>query len=199
MVPGVLYGHGEATAHLAVKGHDLRQALAAGAKVFSLQMPRGLQQVLVKEVQYDAYGQEIVHVDFARIAMDEAISVQVPVELHGTLAEAGVVNQLMHSIEVRCRADRIPEKVRVEISGRHPGDVIRLGDLSLPEGVSAVAAGETVVVAIAAPTEVEEVVAAPAPEAAEPEVITARREEKEEEAAAESEEKAKPSEKSEKK
>jgi len=199
MQPIVLYGHGEGTVHLAVKAEELAEVIGAGVKVFSLETPRGPQQVLVKEVQYDAFGKHIVHVDLARIAADEAITVQVPIELHGALAEAGVVNHLLHSIEVRCRADRIPDKLRVELTGRKAGDVIRIGELQLPEGVSAVAGKEAVIVAIEAPIEVEVVAAAPAAaEAAEPEVITARRE-KEEEAEGEAEEKPKSSEKTEKK
>lgn len=186
MIPVVLYGHGEDTVHLSVSRHDLQHAIAAGVHVLSLQTAQGVQQVLVKEVQYDALGTDIVHADFARIAMDEAITVQVPVELHGTLAEAGVINHLLHTMEVRCRADRIPEKLRVEITGHRAGDAIRVSDVAMPEGVTPVPSKETVVVAILAPTEVEEVAAAAAgPEAAaaEPEVITARREKEEEEVA----------------
>jgi large subunit ribosomal protein L25 len=181
-VPVVLYGHGEKTQHLVVGARDLEQLVGSGQRVLSLETPQGVQQALLRAVQFDALGKEILHADFTRVALDEAVTVEVPVELFGQIAEAGVVNQLLHALEVKCRADAIPGKVRVDIGGRHTGDVIRVKELTLPEGVQAVPEGEVVVVSIAKPEELE-VVAAPAEGAAEPEVIRAEREKEEKEAA----------------
>jgi len=170
-VPAVLYGHAQETMHLALDERALAHAVEHGTQVVALQTPRGVEQALIKEVQYDVYHQHVLHADFMRVALDEAVEVEVPVEVHGEVAE-GVLEQTLHLLPVRCRADRIPEKIHVEVEGLHVGDVVEVGALALPEGVSTEAASDVPVVTVHAKRgEIEEEEAAEAPAEGEPEVI----------------------------
>ena len=181
-VPAVLYGHGRGTVNLSVEARVLAHAVDHGVQVLALETPAGVEQALIKDLQYDVYHQHVLHVDFARIALDEAVSVEVPIELHGEVDE-GTVDQTLHVLPVTCRADRIPEKIRVEVGGLTVGQVFDVGGLDLPEGVTPQVPPETVVVTVhALRVEEEEVEGAPAEaaEGAEPEVIGEKAEEGEE-------------------
>lgn len=168
-VPAVLYGHGEETLNLSVDAGPLEHAIEEGQHVLTLDMPAGEQQALIKEIQYDTYHVHVLHVDFTRIAFDEDVEVEVPIELHGSV-EQGVVEQNLYSLPVACRADRIPEKLRVEVGHMEIGQVRHVSDIELPDGVRPGVDPEAVVVAIHAP-QVEEVVEEAEEVPAEPEVI----------------------------
>ena len=166
---------------------ELDRALRSHSRMFDLKIGRKKESVLLKAIQHDAFGDHIIHADFAEVAMDEKVTVTVPLVLHGTAAglkENGTIEHVLHEIEVECLAARIPQEIRVEVSSLGINDQITVGDLELPEGVTTeVDPSELVVACRAAAEEVEE--AAPPEEAAAmPEVITERKEDSAEEGGA---------------
>ena len=172
-VPIVLYGHGLDTVHLSVEARPLMTALDHGAHLLELNTPSGAEQALVREVQYNIYHTHILHADLTRVALDEAVEVEVPIELHGSITE-GSVEHLVHMLTVTCRADSIPESIRVEIGGMTPGNSIRVLDLALPDGVETTLPEDTIVVSVKELRELEEAAEEgepEGPETAEPEVI----------------------------
>ena len=105
--------------------------------------------VLVREIQWDHLGKEIIHLDFARVSAGESIETEVRLDLRGTapgVAEGGVLEQLIHSIDVTCRADAIPDNIKVDVSDLHLGKAIHVQELKLPEGVTVKADPEALVV-----------------------------------------------------
>jgi large subunit ribosomal protein L25 len=174
LVPAVVYGHKEAVLSVVLAREDLLKALRHGARVVDLQADGKEEKALIREVQYDHLGQEVLHVDFARVSADERIVIQVPLELRGTAPGAtagGLLDQPLHTLEVECLALSVPESIRVNISELQIGSMIHVRELKLPEGVKAMADPEAIVVQVKAPqVEAEAPAAAPA-ETAEPEVI----------------------------
>src|SRR3954466_7574316 len=83
MLPGVIYGHKEAVVPVTLPKKEVVNHLNHGAHVFDLAMDGKSQKVLVKEVQYDHLGTDVIHVDFARVSLDERVEVTVPIELKG--------------------------------------------------------------------------------------------------------------------
>ena len=83
LIPAVIYGHKEATVAVALPGDELQAALRHHARVLDLDAEGKLQKVLIKEVQYDHLGKELLHIDFARVSADEKVKVTVALELHG--------------------------------------------------------------------------------------------------------------------
>jgi large subunit ribosomal protein L25 len=190
-IPAVLYGHKEATVPLTLSSDELYKAVRQGVRLVDVKQGDKSEKALIRDVQWDALGHDILHVDFARVSMDERIEVDVRVELRGTapgVTGGGVLNQPLHTLMVECLAISIPESIRVSIAELQIDQAIHVKDLTIPEGVKVLNDPDAIVVQCA-PKIVEEVVAAPgaAPtaEQAEPEVIGRQKAEEGEEEAEE--------------
>ncbi len=185
-VPGVLYGHKEENIPLAVSAEELTWAVRHGSRVVDLQADGKTEKALIRELQYDHLGMAILHVDFARVAADERIQIEVRLDIRGTapgVTAGGVLEQNLHTIEVECPALSIPESIRVNVSELKIEDAIHVRDLKLPEGVKALTDPDAIVVhVVAKAVEPEEAAAAAAAaaEQAEPEVIGRQAKEEEE-------------------
>lgn len=194
LVPAVVYGHKEETLSITLPLEELEKAIRHGAHVIDLKTDGAVQKCLIREVQWDHLGMELLHVDFARIALDERVVVTVPIELRGqspgVTSSAGVLDQPLHTLSVECLAISIPERIRVNIGEMQIGSVIHVRELTLPEGVKAMVDPEAIVVQVKAPIVEAEAAATAIPGveagAAEPEVIGRK-----EKAAAEEEEEKK--------
>jgi len=173
-VPGVIYGHKEAVVPITLPKKELVGHLEHGTHLFDLNLDGGKsEKVLVKEVQYDHLGMEVIHVDFARVSLDEKVTVTVPLELKGTPkgeADGGVLQQIISELEVECIVTEIPDIVRHNVSEMAKDDVLHIKDLKLPPGVK-VLQDEDLIVATVKEIVEEETIAAVEEGAAEPEVI----------------------------
>ena len=185
-VPGVIYGHKEAVVAVTLPKRELVIELDRGTHLFDLTVGEKNEKVLVKEVQYDHLGLEVLHVDFARVSLDEKVKVNVPLELRGDPkgeAEGGVLQQIITSLEVECLVTEIPDVIRHSVVEMALNDVLHIKDLKFPPGVRVIQDGELIVATV---REVMEEVAETVPEVAtaEPEVIGRKAETPEEAAAA---------------
>ncbi len=184
-IPGVIYGHKEATVPVTVDDEALRSLIRHNVRVVDVQLDGKTEKCLIREVQWDAFGREVVHVDLTRVSLDERIRVMVPLQLRGTakgLETGGVLEQPLHQVEVECLAISVPESLRVNVHELQIGQVIHLKDLTPPAGVKVFGDPEAVVVQVV--KKLEEAPPAPAEAApagpAEPEVIGRKVAEKEE-------------------
>jgi len=190
LVPAILYGRKEEPEPLQIPSKELEETLRRHSRILELRVGRKKESVLVKAVQYDAFGIEIVHVDFVRVAMDEKVTLEVPIVLKGTpKQEHAVLQQALDFVEVECLPGDIPESFVTPVGHLQVGEIVRVAQLEAPNGVRILTDPETVVAtltlamkeeAVAAPAEVEAVTV-------EPELIG--REKKEEEELPEEEEK----------
>ena len=188
LIPGVVYGHKEAVVPVTLPKKELTTHIDRGAHVFDLSIDGKAEKVLVKDVQYDHLGLEILHIDFARVSLDERVEVTVPLELKGTPkgeAEGGVLQQIVAELEIECLVTDIPDRVTHNVSEMGIDDALHVKDLALPPGAKAMQDPDLIVAMVKV---IEEEAAAPAaePETAEPEIIGRKPEEGE---AAEGEEK----------
>jgi len=154
-IPAVIYGHGQDTILLSLNQHEFDGLLRHGAHgLLDVRMGDATESAVIKDVQFDVFGREILHVDFARISRDERVVIEVPVVLKGTapgVAEGGVVNWVLHSVDVECPAENIIEQVPVNLTGLHLNHSILVKDLQLPEGLKVMQDGELVVVQVSPP------------------------------------------------
>ena len=172
-VPGIIYGHKEAPVSITVPTHDLETILAHHGRTVKLELDGQPQQLLIKQVQYDHLGEEILHVDLTRVSMDEKVTVRVQLELRGTPAgvkEGGVLDQQLGELEIESLVVNIPEAIRVSVGSLNVDDVLHVKDLELPEGVAAVTAPEAIVVQVRMVLE-QQPVEEEAETEAEPEII----------------------------
>jgi large subunit ribosomal protein L25 len=156
---------------------------------------------IIRDMQFDPVTDALLHVDIQEVSADRAITVRVAVhpvgEAIGVKDTKGILNLVMHEVEVSCLPTNIPERIDADVSGLAIGDVLTVGDLRPPEGVR-ITNDPGQAVATVSPPMAEEV-AAPAATAAvtpaEPEVLTERKPKEEgapAEAAAEGAKKAPP-------
>ena len=95
--------------------------------------------VLIRDVQWDHLGKEVLHLDFARVSAEEVIETEVPMEIRGHaagIAAGGIVEHLVHSLSIKCRAEAIPDSIKVDISDLQVDQGIHVRDLKLPPGVT---------------------------------------------------------------
>lgn len=171
LVPAILYGHGEKCVDLSAKREAVEAAVRHGSRVVNL-TGAVKTSALVRELQWDTYGVEPIHVDFLRVSASEHIRVKVPVHLKGECPgqrAGGLVNLVMHEVDLDCTADHVPEFVYANVSHLELGHTLKVKDLELLHGARPAAnAEETVVTCVLPGKKLEE--AAPSA-AVEPEVI----------------------------
>ena len=141
LLPGIIYGHGETPEAFSVGAHDAVMELGHGARLVQLDMGGKKSQYLIKDIQYDHMGKLPIHMDLARVNLDEKIRVRVVIELRGVpkgIQDGGILDQLLDNIEIECLASGIPETLHPNVAELDVGETLTVKDLKLPEGVTAV-------------------------------------------------------------
>jgi large subunit ribosomal protein L25 len=190
-VPGVIYSEGTEARTVSLPKHEFEQMLRHHTSehvMIKIQIDGDKEEsVLLKDVQHDAISDGVVHVDMQKVAMDKKLHIEVPVELvgepDGVKNQGGVLDHLLHHIEISCFPADIPESINVDVSALKLGDVLAVKDIKIDASkITILMDAETGVASVSLPKVVEEPVAEAGAVAApgEPEVI---REKKPEEAA----------------
>jgi large subunit ribosomal protein L25 len=181
-IPAVLYGHGQETLSLSVPTDALETALRHGSRV--VELAGAVQEsALIRELQWNTWGTEVLHVDFARVSADETVEVTVPIVLRGEapgVKAGGVIEHLIHEIEIECKATMVPDKIKVNVNHLAIDQSILVRDLTLPEGSVCHLDPEDIVLQCVVPVEAPEEEAVGEPGEGEPEVIGGRKETEEE-------------------
>ena len=182
-IPAVVYGHGTAPQHIAVDARAFDDILHHGGRNSIVTLTDGGKKgetALVREVQLDPVTRRVIHADLLRVSADEAVTVELPVVTIGTARGVrefgGVMDVLMHMLEVEGPANRIPDNLEVDVTELGIHEHINAGDVKLPNGFKMVTSSDTVVVAIEpsrTEKDLEEAAAGPT-EAAEPEIVGAQ-------------------------
>jgi len=174
-LPAVVYGHQQDPVHVSVDAEKFTDILHDGAHLLHIELDGKQESVLVKDVQWDYLGREITHADLARVDLSEEVEVEIEIILEGepkALDEEGaVLNHPLQMLEVKCRADSIPDNITHDISELTLDDLVTAGDLALPDGVKLVTDPETAVAQITIVAELPEPEAVETDADAEPEVI----------------------------
>ncbi|MDX2114474.1 MAG: 50S ribosomal protein L25 [Planctomycetota bacterium] len=184
MLPGVVYGHGQDPVAITLNAKETLRYLHQGEKVFTIEMAgeSSGQTVILKDLQFDYLGTNVVHVDLARVDLDEEIEANVPIRLVGEAIGMKKANAILtfpnKELKVRCTVRTLPDHVDLNISTLDMGHALHCREIPLPQGVKLAEDPDAIVVSI---TMVKEEVAAEAATAdgapAQPEVITAKKEE----------------------
>jgi large subunit ribosomal protein L25 len=186
-LPGVIYGHKLDVVPITLPKKEVVKHLDHGQHLFAVTVEGKAENVLVKDVQYDHLGMEVLHVDFARVDLNERVEVTVPLELKGEpkgTADGGILQQIVSELHVECVVTNIPDVIRHNVSDMALDSTLHLKDLKLPEGVNATQDPDLITATVRELAEQEAGEAAEG-ESAEPEVIGKKKEDEEAAAAAE--------------
>lgn len=107
---------------------------------------------MVQDIQHDPLSGSVTHVDFHAVREDETVHAHIPIELTGSPAGVklgGLLEHLIHSIEIHCRPADLPEKISHDVSGLEVGQGIHVRDLVFPDGVTSPMDGEVLVAIVA--------------------------------------------------
>ena len=182
-LPAVVYGHKQDPVSLSLDGHAFIEALHHGHRIFEMEIAGKGETCLVKELQYDYLGKNVIHADLMRVDLNEMVEVQVAIEMVGTakgLHEGGIIDEQLDHLVIKCKVNAIPESITVNVKDMGLGDVLYAGQVVLPAGMELVTDPEAVLLVC---HEAKASVSAEAAEgegeagAAEPEVITEKKEE----------------------
>jgi large subunit ribosomal protein L25 len=141
-VPAILYGRGVEAEPVAVDRMALMRAFKtdAGRNVLiDLLIDGETHLTLARELQRDPVRGSILHVDFLKIARDVAIEVDVPIHIEGDspgVKEGGVVEHHLWSVRVSCLPTSVPDRLVADISRTLLGEMLRVADLAVPDGVT---------------------------------------------------------------
>ena len=178
-LPAVIYGHETDPVSISVDEKEMLTHLKHGTHVLSLNVEGGSKETcLVKELQFGYLGDNVIHVDFARVDLDEEVHVHVHLNFVGEPASArktgAILSHDLTELEVICRVNEIPDEIKVDLNLMGEATVLTVSEVQLPPGLRASTNPSTPVAHIsfihkeeAVGEEVEVV-----PGAEEPEVIT---------------------------
>lgn len=180
-IPAVIYGSGKPATSIHMAENQLMKLLNTGFfmnSVVQITVGKEKYHTLPRDVQFHPVTDRPLHVDFLRIAEDELVTVNLPVQFINEddspgLKRGGVLNVVRHEFEVQVPANAIPDFVEVDVSGYEVGDTIHISSVKLPDNVTPVIDRDFTVATIAAPSslksqeEEEEAAAEDAAEAAE--------------------------------
>jgi large subunit ribosomal protein L25 len=174
--PGIVYG-GEGQPQLIELDHNaLWHALkkeAFHSSILEMDLAGNTAKVLLRDVQYHPYRQQIQHVDFQRVDANTRLHMKVPLHFKGAEESEAVkvehcmANPVVNDLDISCLPADLPEFIEVDLSGLKKGMSLHLADIKLPKGVKAVTHGKPnpVIVSVVT-TAAEESAADAAPDAA---------------------------------
>ncbi|MEM1164768.1 MAG: 50S ribosomal protein L25 [Planctomycetota bacterium] len=141
-LPAVVYGHKEEPVAVAVDRKLALRYFHAGERIFKAAIDGGEETtVLLKDLQYDYLGTNVIHCDLERVDMEEEVDSSVHLnfvgECKGEKRAGAVFVHPMDTLHVRCRVKDLPEAVDIDITELDAGETLFVKDLTLPEGIKA--------------------------------------------------------------
>ena len=165
-IPAVLYGHGIKTLNLAVEQKNFEQVVKKmhGENILiSLSIDDNgsskQETVMVRGIQYHPVSDELLHIDFYKIRLDEKITTRINIVLTGDapgVKEGGVLDHSIRDVEVSCLPDKIPGHFEVDVAQLEIGSSIHMRDLKISEDVEVLADLDQAIVSIVPPTIIKE-------------------------------------------
>jgi large subunit ribosomal protein L25 len=156
-IPAVAYGAGLDATPVSVDSLELYHALRTDAglnALIRLHIDGDVHLTLARELQRHPVRREIMHVDFVAVDRERKVTVDVPIHLQGHAPgadEGGVVDQVLFTVEVEVLPLEVPDQLVLDISEMQIGDMIRLEDLPLPQGVTLLDDAGSTVVSVSVP------------------------------------------------
>ncbi|MDB5753527.1 MAG: ribosomal protein L25/ral stress protein Ctc [Ramlibacter sp.] len=149
--PGIVYG-GEGQPLVIELDHNaLFHALkkeAFHSSILEMDLGGTVSKVLLRDVQYHPYRQEVQHVDFQRVDANTRLHMKVPLHYKGAEESPAVkvdhcmVNPVINELDVSCLPTDLPEFIEIDLSGLKKGGSLHLNDVKLPKGVKALTHGK---------------------------------------------------------
>jgi large subunit ribosomal protein L25 len=146
-VPAVIYGNNEDPQMVHVEEKILNKLLGTGHffnSVVMVEVGGKAVRTLPKDVAFHPVSDRPLHADFLRVSEHASVHVNVPVvfineEQSPGIKRGGVLNVVLHELELICDAAEIPDDITIDLAGFDVGDTVHLSNITLPKGAKAAA------------------------------------------------------------
>jgi large subunit ribosomal protein L25 len=162
-IPGILYGHGVKNEVVQIDSKAFRTAFAKSGytTLVNLQVKGKTHTVLIREVQHHPLRDEIDHVDFYQVRLDEKVRAEVPLNFVGESIAVkdlnGVLVRNMDTLDLEALPQDLPHDIEVDIAALKDFEaVIHVSDLKIPAGITLFHEPEDVVAVVQAPRSEQE-------------------------------------------
>jgi len=160
-IPAVIYGGKEEPTAIHIEEKELVRQLMTGHfmnSIVKVDVDGQSIRTLPKDVALHPVTDRPTHVDFFRLAKDAKIEVSIPVvftneEESPGLKKGGVLNVVRYEVDLVCEADKIPNEIEIDVTGKEVGDSIHISEVNLPEGsTSAITDRDFTIATLVAPS-----------------------------------------------
>jgi len=138
-IPAVIYGKKDPV-HIALDAREFTNKMRHFSETALLKIAVGRKhyEVLLKDYQEDLMRGEIKHVDFYEVTRGQALRTLVAVVLKGSpigTREGGVLDQVLHEIEIECLPKDLPDSIEADVSHLEINQALHLSDMKFPETI----------------------------------------------------------------
>ncbi|MDR7869721.1 MAG: 50S ribosomal protein L25 [Tissierellaceae bacterium] len=136
VLPGVIYKRGSNTEAVQVQEAEFLRVykVAGSTSVVQLDLNGEVQNVIIKEIQRHPVKNQILHIDFQELNMDEKIKMTIPINLinrDSIRLQPSVLTQMLDQVEIECLPDNIPNTADVDVADMTFSDPILVSDLDI--------------------------------------------------------------------
>jgi large subunit ribosomal protein L25 len=162
-LPGVVYGGGKEPVLISVDPRVIAKEARSAAfftKLYEMDINGTKERVLPKDLHLHVVKDHPIHIDFLRVSKGDRLHVSIPLvfineDKSPGIKQGGMLNIVVHELELTCSADNIPESIEFDLTGRGMHQSIHLSDLNLPKDAIALHMDpESTVATIIAPSAV---------------------------------------------
>ncbi len=162
-IPGVMYGHKEASQPFSVDPKELdRRVRSSGFGRNTVLRVHGLERdvlALLKHTQIDPVKRNLLHIDLIEVREDEKVVVKVPVKFTGKskgVVLGGILQVIRRELKLHCTPTTIPREIEVDVTELEINQTLHIEEIQLPDGVTSFGTKNWAIVAVhAPPAEVE--------------------------------------------
>ena len=134
-IPASLQGEAKDHLEFSIEEHQFLAARRHHEHLFDIEVAGGdLETAMVRELQWDHFGERILHVEFRRVVRGRETEAEVELEFVGH-PKGGVLNHLITHVPIAALPTQIPDSIEVKVDELEQGHPLLAGDLILPEGV----------------------------------------------------------------
>jgi large subunit ribosomal protein L25 len=146
-VPGILYGGSNEPTSIAIEHNPLYHALRVEtfhSSILEMELDGKPEQVLLRDIQWHPYRQQVMHIDFQRVSADRPIHMRVPLHFRNQESSpavkqsGGIVGHVLTEIDITCLPKDLPGFIDVDLSTIEAGKPLHVRDIQFPAGVSPV-------------------------------------------------------------
>ncbi len=151
-IPGIIYGGAGEAQPVSMDHNELFHLLrkeAFHASVLSIEVDGAKQNAVLRDVQWHPFKQQVLHLDFQRIAAGEKMHLKVPLHFVGADVAPAVklggcmISHTINELDVQCLPKDLPEFISVDLSALEAGQSVHVSQITLPAGVELVQHGES--------------------------------------------------------